>query len=145
METITTNILIQRSVEDIFQFIINDKNDALWQPGVLEAEILTAEPFGVGSKFRQVFLFLGKHIDLTFEVTCFEINSRFGFKTISGPLPVEGEYNLVPALDGTILTFFFTASTGNLFKLAEPILAEIAQSQWKTSLIKLKELLDVHK
>ena len=39
-----------------------------WDPSVIEAEMVTAEPVGLGSRFRLVVAFLGARIPLDYEI-----------------------------------------------------------------------------
>jgi carbon monoxide dehydrogenase subunit G len=91
---------------------------------------------------RQVGHFLGRRLELTLEVTVYELNQRFGMRVVGGPLKFAGIRHLEPVSEGTRVTFFGSGGSGGLFKLAEPLLEAAASRQLRRDLAKLKEVLE---
>jgi len=85
---------------------------------------------------------LGRRIEIASELTEFEPLRVVGFKSTSGPIPLEGRYAFEPDGGGAKVTFTMQGEAGGFFKLAEPIVARSTQRQWETNLANLKDLLE---
>ena len=142
MVKVETSIAIDRPVEVIFSFVTDRRNDIVWQSGLLEARQISDGPFDVGATYFQLMEFLGQKIESTYEVTAFEPNRKMGFKSISGPIPVQGEIAMEPGSNGTEVSIMFKADPGGLFKMAGPIFGRVAKQQWESNLATLKDLLE---
>lgn len=84
MRKVETNIVIERPIEEIFEFVSNPENDPMWQSGVQESRLASEGPKGVGSRLLEVRQFLCRRIESLSEVTGFERNAKIGFKSTSG-------------------------------------------------------------
>lgn len=104
-----------------FAFAANPENDSQWQSGVLETEITSEGPIGVGTTHREVRQFLGRRIESTYELTEYEANRKWGLKTTSGPIPVEATVTFESVEGGTKATMVAEAEVGGFFRLAEPL------------------------
>lgn len=56
----------------MFAYLSDFTTTAEWDPGVKEAEQLTDGPVGVGTRVRVVALFMGREVELVYEVSEFE-------------------------------------------------------------------------
>lgn len=90
MITLEHGVLIDRPIQQVFGFVANVENNPQWQSGVLDVRMSPDGPVGVGSVGVEVRRFMCWRIELTFEVTEYEENTKFSFKIPSGPMPVEG-------------------------------------------------------
>jgi len=55
-ETTVENVIeIAASAEKVFDFVVDVRNEPQWNPQLLQAEMLTPEPMGVGTRFRVRF------------------------------------------------------------------------------------------
>ena len=71
-----------------------------------------------------------------------EPNVKFGFKTICGPVSMEGGFTVESVGGGTKVSFKIQGETGGFFKLAEPILGRMVRRQVETDHSNLKDLLE---
>ena len=141
MIRIQASMTINRPLEEVFRFMTNHQNALQWQSGLLEARV-TNDVVGVGKTWVDVVQFLGRRIEVASELTEFEPLRTVGFKSTSGPIPLEGRYVFEPNGEGTKVTFTMQGEAGGFFKLAEPIVACSTQRQWETNLATLKDLLE---
>ncbi len=138
-----TSVVINRSIEAVFEFMANPENDMLWQSGVLESRKTSEGPMGVGTIEESETQLLGRRIKSTLEVTAYEPNRRIVYKTTSGPIPFEAEYILDSLAEGdTKVTIVAEGEVGGFFKLAEPLVARTVRRQWEANLATLKDLLE---
>jgi uncharacterized membrane protein len=142
MVKVETSLMIERPVEEVFAYMNDPKNDALWQDGVLESEAISEGPLGVGSELREVRNFLGRRLESTSEITEFELNRKVSWKATSGPIPLEASITFESVEGGTKVSVVGEADVGGIFKLAEPMVARSAQKQFDGDFAKLKEILE---
>ena len=103
---------------------------------------MTNDVVGIGKTWVDIVQVLGRRIEIASELTEFEPLRTVGFKSTSGPIPLEGRYAFEPDGAGTKVTFTMQGEAGGFFKLAEPIVARLTQRQWETNLANLKDLLE---
>ena len=85
---------------------------------------------------------MGRRIQSTFEVTKFESNKNYDFKTISGPVQLHTSYKFESVNRGTNVIISTLVNPGGIFKLVDPIVTRVAKTQFKENLAKLKEILE---
>ena len=141
MIRIQASVTVNRPLEEVFRFMTDNQNALQWQSGLLEARV-TNGVIGVGKTWVDVVQVLGRRIEVASELTEFEPLRVVGFKSTSGPIPLEGRYAFAPDGEGIKVTFTLQGEAGGFFKLAEPIVARSTQRQWETNLANLKDLLE---
>ena len=142
MSKIERSVVIDRPIQEVFDFVHEPTNDPLWQTTVLESKKLTDEPLRAGSLVQEVRRFLGIRVESTFELIEYEPPTRSAVKLISGPVPFSGSY-VLEALDGsTRFTVHGDIEGHGFFKLAEPVFARMAGRELEASLGHLKDLLE---
>jgi uncharacterized membrane protein len=141
MIRIQASVTVNRPLEEVFRFMTDNQNALQWQSGLLEARV-TNDVVGIGKTWVDVVQVLGRRIEIASELTQFEPLRTVGFKSTSGPIPLEGHYAFEPDGGGSKVTFTMQGEAGGFFKLAEPIVARSTQRQWETNLANLKDLLE---
>ena len=76
MISVEHSVVIDRPIHEVFAFIANVENNPQWQQSVLETRKTSPGPVGVGSTGIEVRQFMGRRMELSFEVTEYEENSR---------------------------------------------------------------------
>jgi uncharacterized membrane protein len=143
MSTIERSIVIERPVQDVWDFVQDTSKDALWQTTLVQSQVLTEGPRRVGTQVQEVRRFLGVQIPMTLELTEFEPERRSSLKAVAGGIPLSGNYMLEPLDGGTKLTVTGQLEAHRLFKLAEPVFARMTSRELEASLGHLKHLLEV--
>jgi uncharacterized protein YndB with AHSA1/START domain len=100
-------VTIRRPASEVFGFIADGANNRLWRPEVVEVEMVTSQPLGVGTVFKQVHSGgpLGRTIRADYEITDYQPNARLAFRVIAGPARPLGSYRLEEA-DGSTTVHF---------------------------------------
>lgn len=144
MFTIETSIEIRRSVEAVFAFVADSRNEAKWEETVKEVRVTPDGPPAVGTQVTKVGSFLGVKLEVTNEITALEPNRSLSIKGISGPrgASMEATMRFEAVGEGTRLNFTTQIETGGLFKMAGPLLASQTKKQLETDLQRLKGLLE---
>ena len=136
------NLVINRPIEEVFDFVSNSENLPRWRSTSLEVKKTSEGPIGAGSTFRGRFTFLGRQFDGNVVVTAYEANRVFVSKMAEGPFPLETGYTLQPAENGTHVAFVVEGAPGGFFKFAEPLVVSMAKRAYDTDLQNLKEMLE---
>jgi uncharacterized membrane protein len=142
MAQMQQSVDIARPLEEVFAFVANSANDALWGSNLVQVTKVSPGPVGVGSRFRYKVRFAGREFELVREITEYEPNRRHAVKTISGPLRFGGVRTFEAIPGGTRLTLTGGGRAGGFFGLAEPLVARAAQRSLRTDLATLKRLLE---
>jgi uncharacterized membrane protein len=142
MTTIERSIVIDRPVEEVWEFVHDTADNILWQTTLAESEKLTEGPMDVGTRVREVRHFLGLRIESTWEMTEYEPNRTSAIRGVSGPIPLSGRYRVEAFEGGTRFTVTGELDAHGFFKLAEPVFARIAGRELEANLGHLKDLLE---
>jgi uncharacterized protein YndB with AHSA1/START domain len=142
MARIEINLVINRPVEEVFVFISNAENLPRWRATNLETRKTSEGPLAVGSTFKGRFTFLGRQFDGNLRTTEYEPNTLYTSKMTDGPFPLETRYVLQPIDSGTRLIFSMEGESGGFFKLAEPLVVNLAKRTYEADLHNLKEMLE---
>jgi uncharacterized protein YndB with AHSA1/START domain len=101
-------VVIDRPIEQVFDFLADGENDPKFSPRVLEIAKTTDGPPGVGTVYASTVKDAGMKTDREFRLTEFERPTRIRWSEVSKNLVVatEGGYDLAAAGDGAQLTVF---------------------------------------
>jgi hypothetical protein len=139
---ITCNTFIYRPIQRVFDFISTPENDFQWQYGTLASARLSSDIIGLGANFQSVSHLMERRIQSTFEVTEYEPNQKYGYKSISGPLQSSTTYTFEIVKSCTQVTVSIQANALNLVGLNENVLEKKMKRQTKENLAMLKNILE---
>ena len=137
------SVSIDRTREDVFDYVTDPANDAQWQGSVQSSRWASKPPHGVGSTLNEVDRFLGRNIESTLEITAWDRPNKYGFKVIEGPIPFQGVMGFESSGEwGTELTLDVEAEIGGFFKLAEGLVGKQLEKVLDTDFNALKLVLE---
>jgi carbon monoxide dehydrogenase subunit G len=135
-------VVINRPLQDVFAFISDMENDPPWTSAT-EVRRTSPGPLGIGTTFRQKARFLGRNLELPFEVVGYEPNHSIAVTATSGILSLEGSRIVDPVGEhATRVTASGGGHARGVLRLAEPLLAAIGARQLRGMLARLKEVLE---
>lgn len=143
MINFNSSTLINLPVDQVFDFVSTHENDFQWQYGTLETANLSEGISGIGTFFRSVGHLIGRRNLSTFEVTGYEQNKKYKFKSISGPLHVQTTYLFEKADGNTRINISIKANVVDFFQVNEGIMERRMKKQLKENLAMLKDILEV--
>lgn len=135
------SIHLNRSVEQVFAYLIDPNNLRAWQSNLIENEQLTDRPLRVGSRFREVRQMGRRASEYQAEITDFEPNRRFATKTLSEP-QASVSYTFEQENSGTRLSYKFTLQTSGMMRLLEPLIASSIKKDSISDFERLKRVLE---
>ena len=132
MINLNMSTIIYMPVKQVFDFVSTAENDYQWQYGTLATARLPKGNGTVQTFFRSIGHLMGRRNLSTFEITEFEPNKKYGFKSLSGPVHSRTSYTFENVNGGTRINVFIEASAPNFFHITEKLL-------WKTMSIQLEQ------
>jgi uncharacterized membrane protein len=136
--------MINRSVDVVFAEVSNFESYPKWSSGAHEIEKTSAGPIGVGTTWRGNGRFLGRRIDIEMEVTEFDPNRKYAWKSKSGPFPMQVSTTFEAIEGGTKVNTTIEAEVGGFFQLAEPLVVSMGKRQFQADLENLKDLMEAN-
>jgi uncharacterized protein YndB with AHSA1/START domain len=133
--------VINRPIDAVFAFVTTIANFPRWT-AAQEVRETSQGPVGIGTTFEQVTQFLGQRFESTAEVTEYEPNSTFTFRSTPGPVPFESRFIFESVAGGTRVTTRGVGEPGNFIQLATPMLTPLAKKQMEEQMSSLKKLLE---
>ena len=142
MINFSLNARIYRSLKQVFSFVTTPENDFQWQYGTFASARIPQRIDDTGTFFRSIGHLVGRRNLSTFEVTEFEPNKKYGFKSLSGLLDLQTTYTLERVVGGTKINISIRANVLNSGPVEESILEKTMKEQLKENLGRLKALLE---
>ena len=138
-----SQIVIKRSVEDVFSFVSDGffQNYPKWSPEVVRLERLSSGSVGLGTAARQVRIDGGRRTVSTFKVNEYEQLRKISFVSTSRP-HFSAHYGVEPMMDSTRLTFTFELQPQRLIKPFERLVAGAVRAGSNRVVHQLKKLLE---
>jgi len=136
-------VIIDRPLADVFDYAATFERHSQWMGEVVEAKPISQSSVNVGTQALSVGQFLGRRTESVLEVTAYNLNQTFAVKTVSGLMPFEMTLNFEQIEHRTTISVIGTAELRGLFRLAQPLVAQMAQKQWENNLANLKNVLEV--
>ncbi len=111
----SANILVERPVSEVWNFVADIRNMDKWVNGVSDPRPVSVGEWGVGSAFESRYTYSGKTHTITYEITAYDPPNRVAMRSTSGPFPFESCVELCEDGYGTRLTNTIDAKPTNVF------------------------------
>lgn len=141
------SVVIARPPQEVFDFLSNFDNVAVYDSSVTSSERVGEGPVGVGTHGRGTSKVMGRHFDWTVEVKEFDPPRRMVSKSVEGKLDFTVTFTLEPADGGTRVTQRIDAASGlgGIFgKLADPLVERAQGRTVRANLETLAEWMAEH-
>lgn len=142
MAHINGEIVINRPVQEVFDFVADERNEPRYNPGMLRAELLTPGPVGLGSRFRAEMRTRPRPVVMTTENTGYDRPRRLASITRLPTMDIEGALTFDPVPAGTQMRWSWDVAPRGLLKLAAPVVARIGARQERAIWTGLKRVLE---
>lgn len=142
MIQLDSSIIIYWPLTTVFDFISSSANDFEWQYGTLSSNQVSAGSARVGSSFRSIGHLMGRRMIATFEITEYEANRQYGFRSLSGPLESHTLYTLETAGGRTMIRVTTQARPADASDVHEGVAEKYMQKELRDNLSMLKSVLE---
>ena len=92
---------IARSPRDVFGYIADPARLPEWQPDVVRAAFDEPAAVGVGARGREVRHVMGSDRSISWEVTAYSPDERYGVRGVDGPVRAHVTMDLSPSTGAT--------------------------------------------
>lgn len=142
MALIEGDVLIRRPVEEVFDYVADERNEPTYNPAMLVAEKLTDGPIGVGTRFRATIRSGRRPIGMQIEYTAFDRPHRVGSTSRMASADVSGTLTFAQTAAGTRLQWSWQARPKGAMRLLTPVVAPIGARQERRIWTSLRDLLE---
>lgn len=133
---------VHRPLTQVFLFVSTPENDFQWQYGTLATARISEGDTGPGTRFHAVGILLGRRIETLYEVTVYEPNRSYGYKSVSGPVDSHTLYTFEMTEGSTKVNLSMQTDPRDLFKPDGVIVVKKFKKQYKENLAMLKSVLE---
>lgn len=122
------DIVINRPIDEVFDFVADERNEPQYNPPMTLAEMVTQGPIGVGSKFHCVMTGV-RPADMTVEFTEFDRPRRLGSTTHISNMDINGTLLFEPQGQSTKMKWLWNIEPRGFLKLLGPIVRRMGERQ----------------
>jgi uncharacterized protein YndB with AHSA1/START domain len=142
MAHIDGEIVINRPVEEVFDFEADERNEPRYNPRMLRVEKLSPGPVGLGSRFRAEMRTRPRPMEMTTEFTGYERPRRLASTTRMSRMDIRGTLSFDPVPGGTRMRWSWELEPHGLLKLMTPLASPIGARGERAIWTSLKRLLE---
>jgi hypothetical protein len=143
MANVSGEILINRSVEQVFDFVADQRNEPIYNPRMLRSEKITDGPIGVGTRFRATAMSGRRPVEMYIEVTEYQRARRFGSRTTMSSVDVDGGLTFEAVAGATRMSWSWEVHPrGWPLRRLGPLVAILGRRQEQTIWTGLKNQLE---
>lgn len=142
MAHVKGEITVSRSVEEVFDFVADERHEPQYNYEMLSCELISDEPIGPGSRFRALMSMRGGTVEMIIEFTAYERPRLLGSSTHLSNMDIEGRLTFDPVPAGTRMRWSWDLDPRGALKLMTPLLARMGRRQEERIWTELKRVLE---
>jgi uncharacterized protein YndB with AHSA1/START domain len=132
MARVEGEITINRSVDEVFDFVADERHEPLFNPAMLQAELVSDQPIDAGSRFHAVMSMRGRPVDMTIEFTAYERPRLLASSTHLSSMEIRGTLTFDPVPEGTRMRWSWELHPRGVLKLFSPLVTHMGRRQEET-------------
>ena len=146
MPTIEREIVINRPIEEVFDFVADGRNEPHYNPDSLHTEQTWGEGIGSGTRFRSEGKMMGRRLEVVYEVGTYERPTQLSLHLIKPPpgMDLRGVQTFEVVAGGTRTRWSYELEPRGIFKLMTPLITRMFDQRIQQMLTNLKRLLESH-
>jgi hypothetical protein len=142
MAGIAGDIVIDRPVEVVFDYVADQSNEPQYNPQMVRAEKLTAGPVGVGTKFRSAVASMGRTAQMVIECTGYNRPRRLDSTSTMQQADISYTLTFEPAGTGTRMRWSGQVRPRGAYRLLGPMITWMGRRQERRIWTSLKHRLE---
>ena len=135
-------IIINRPVEEVFDFVADESNEPRYNPRMGNAEQISEGPIGPGARFRTELETMGRTMPMIVEFTGYERPRRLRSVTRSSMMETEGTLTFELVSGGSRMCWSWDVQPRGVLRLMAPVVGVIGRRQEQRIWGNLKRLLE---
>jgi len=142
MVRIEGQIVINRPVEEVFDFVADERNEPRYNPRMRRAEQLSDGPIGIGTRFRAETVSMSRTVEMVIECTGYERPRRLAASTHMSSMDLHGALTFDPVPEGTRMRWSWDLEPRGVLELISPLVVRMGRRQEQTIWAGLKNLME---
>jgi uncharacterized protein YndB with AHSA1/START domain len=142
MTTVTGSIEIARPVEEVFDFVADERNEPSYNEEMVRCEKISPGPIGVGTTYEADLIVRGRTTPMTIEVTDFDPPHRLESWSRVPKMDIHGAVIFEPISGGTRMSWKWDLTPRGPLRLLGPLVTMMGRRQEERIWTSLKKLLE---
>jgi uncharacterized protein YndB with AHSA1/START domain len=142
MARIDGELVINRPVHEVFDFVADERNEPRYNPRIRRAEKLSPGPIGAGTRFWAEAVTLGRTVGMTIEYTTYDRPRRLASSIHMPAADIAGTLRFDPVASGTRMGWSWVVRPCGLYRLLTPVIARMGRRQEQENWGGLKRFLE---
>ena len=142
MVRIEGEIVIDRPAAEVFDFVVDERNEPSYNPRIVAVEKLSPGPVGRGTRFRAEAGARGRTVGMAIEITAYERPRRFASSVRMAAAHIQGGLTFDPLAGGTRMRWAWEVRPRGWYRLLTPIIARSGRRQERATWAGLKQFLE---
>jgi uncharacterized protein YndB with AHSA1/START domain len=142
MVRIEGDIVIHRPVEEVFDFVADERNEPRYNPRMRRAGKISEGAIGVGTRFQAEVVSAGRPIEMVIEYTGYERPRRLASTTHMAAMDIQYTLTFEPVPAGTRTRWSGDLEPHGILKVITPLVARMGRRQERRIWTGLKGLLE---
>lgn len=129
MVRIEGEIVINRPVEEVFDFVADERNEPRYNRKMRRAEKISEGPIGLGTRFRAEVVRTGRAVPMTIEFTGYDRPRRLASSTRMSSMDIQYTLTFEPVPEGTRMRWSGDVEPRGILKLMSPVVTWMGRRQ----------------
>lgn len=142
MARIEGEIVIERPVDEVFDYVADQTNEPQYNPKMVRAEKITPGPVGKGIRFRSAVMSAGRTAEMLIECTGYDRPAVFATTTTMAQAKIYYTLRFEPVPAGTRMHWSGLVKPKGVFRLLGPVISGIGIRQEERVWTSLKKHLE---
>jgi hypothetical protein len=142
MARITGEIVIDRTTEEVFDFVSDERNEPAYNPEMLSVDKVSDGPIGSGTRFRAAMKSGRRTLPMDLQFTTFLRPARLGSHSSFAGVAIDGELTFEPRGEATLMHWTWDVAPGGALRLLSPLVAWMGRRQERRIWSELKRVLE---
>ena len=142
MVRIEGQIDIDRPVEEVFDFVADERNEPRYNPRMRRADKISEGAIGVGTRYRAETASMGRAVPMVIEVTEYERPRRLASMTHMSSMDIGYTLTFEPVPEGTRMRWAGDLAPHGILKVMGQLVALMGRRQEQRIWTGLKQFLE---
>jgi len=122
-------IIIARPVDEVFDFVADERNEPKYNPRMVRVDKLTPGPIAKGTRWLATIESRGRPLEMDMEVTDYTRPNRLGSTTSMSTAEIRGAVTFEPDSAGTRMRWSWELQPKGMLKLIGPLFTRMGRRQ----------------